>query len=52
MSVGKGSVPTPKGTFRIINKRLNPGGLYGARWMGLNSPGVGIHGTNNPLTIV
>ena len=51
MAVGKGSTPTPKGTFRIINKQLNPGGPYGARWMGLNSPGVGIHGTNNPSSI-
>lgn len=50
-AVGKPSTPTPKGNFRIINKQLNPGGAFGARWMGLSNPGYGIHGTNNPLSI-
>lgn len=53
VAVGKASTPTPKGTFRIINKQNNPGGPFGVRWMGLNAPqgGIGIHGTNNPASI-
>jgi lipoprotein-anchoring transpeptidase ErfK/SrfK len=48
VAVGKGSTPTPNGVFRIINKQVNPGGPYGARWMGLSVKGVGIHGTDTP----
>lgn len=51
VAVGKPSTPTPKGTFRIINKQINPGGPFGARWMGLSARGYGIHGTNNPSSI-
>jgi len=53
VAVGKASTPTPKGTFRIINKAVNPGGPFGARWMGLNVPygDYGIHGTNNARSI-
>ncbi len=53
VAVGKPSTPTPKGSFRIINKELNPGGPFGVRWMGMNIPGggYGIHGTNNPGSI-
>lgn len=51
MSFGKPSTPTPKGNFRIINKQVNPGGPFGARWMGLSRRGYGIHGTNNPSSI-
>ncbi|MCY6957293.1 L,D-transpeptidase [Clostridium brassicae] len=51
VGVGKPSTPTPKGNFRIINKAMNPGGPFGARWMGLSVPGYGIHGTNNPTSI-
>jgi lipoprotein-anchoring transpeptidase ErfK/SrfK len=53
VAVGKTSTPTPKGTFKIINKAVNPGGPFGARWMGLNAPygDYGIHGTNNPSSI-
>jgi lipoprotein-anchoring transpeptidase ErfK/SrfK len=28
-----------------------PNNLVGVIWMGLNRPGIGIHGTNNPETI-
>jgi lipoprotein-anchoring transpeptidase ErfK/SrfK len=28
-----------------------PSNPLGTRWMGLDSPGVGIHGTNNPASI-
>lgn len=53
VAVGKPSTPTPKGTFKIINKAVNPGGPFGARWMGLDAPNgdYGIHGTNNPSSI-
>ena len=51
--VGIGTIltETPSGTFWIINKAPNPGGPYGAMWMGLNKPHYGIHGTNNPGSI-
>lgn len=53
VAVGKPSTPTPKGTFKIINRAVNPGGPFGARWLGLNAPNgdYGIHGTNNPSSI-
>ncbi|MCW6061742.1 L,D-transpeptidase [Clostridium sporogenes] len=53
VAVGKPSTPTPKGTFKIINRAVNPGGPFGARWLGLNIPygDYGIHGTNNPSSI-
>ncbi|EYE88563.1 hypothetical protein Q428_07315 [Fervidicella metallireducens AeB] len=51
VGVGKPSTPTPKGRFKIINKVINPGGPFGARWMGLNVNGIGIHGTNSPESI-
>jgi hypothetical protein len=42
---------TPTGDFTIVNKQANPGGAYGAYWMGLSKPHYGIHGTNNPASI-
>jgi lipoprotein-anchoring transpeptidase ErfK/SrfK len=51
IAVGKESTPTPKGIFKIKNKSKNPGGPYGARWMGLSIPHYGIHGTNDPNSI-
>lgn len=53
VAVGKASTPTPKGTFKIINTQLNPGGPFGIRWLGLDAPNgnYGIHGTNNPSSI-
>lgn len=51
IGVGKMLTPTPKGNYTIINKAINPGGPFGARWMGLNKPHNGIHGTNNPSSI-
>ncbi|WP_251862262.1 L,D-transpeptidase [Clostridium sp. Marseille-Q2269] len=53
VAVGKPATPTPKGTFKIINRAINPGGPFGARWLGLNAPygDYGIHGTNNPSSI-
>ncbi|AKN31667.1 ErfK/YbiS/YcfS/YnhG family protein [Clostridium carboxidivorans P7] len=53
VAVGKPSTPTPKGTFKIINRAINPGGPFGSRWLGLNAPygDYGIHGTNTPSSI-
>lgn len=51
VGVGKPKTPTPKGNYIIINKAVNPGGPFGARWLGLNKKGIGIHGTNNPPSI-
>lgn len=51
VAIGKPSTPTPKGTFKIVNKALNPGGPFGARWLGLSKAHYGIHGTNNPSSI-
>lgn len=53
VAIGKPSSPTPKGNFKIINKAENPGGPFGAKWLGLNAPNgdYGIHGTNNPNSI-
>lgn len=51
VATGKPTTPTPKGTFTIVNKQVNPGGPFGTRWMGLSEPHYGIHGTNNPASI-
>jgi lipoprotein-anchoring transpeptidase ErfK/SrfK len=51
VGVGKVVTPTPTGTYYIANKMPNPGGPFGAMWMGLNLPHYGIHGTNNPSSI-
>ena len=53
VAVGKPTSPTPKGTFKIINRAINPGGPFGVRWLGLNAPNgdYGIHGTNDPFSI-
>lgn len=50
VAVGKPATPTPAGNFSIIEKRINPGGPFGARWMRFYG-GYGIHGTNNPSSI-
>lgn len=51
IAVGKMVTPTPFGSYQIINKQPNPGGPYGAFWMGLSKPHYGIHGTNDPSSI-
>ncbi|WP_418791317.1 L,D-transpeptidase [Phosphitispora sp. TUW77] len=53
VAVGKAQTPTPHGTYQIINKIINPGGILGSRWMGLNIPNgpYGIHGTSRPESI-
>ncbi|MHB1404384.1 MAG: L,D-transpeptidase [Desulfitobacteriaceae bacterium] len=49
--MGKAGTPTPVGRFAIADKRLDPGGVFGSRWLGLSKPGYGIHGTNDPSSI-
>lgn len=51
IAIGKPSTPTPRGTYIIVNKQINPGGPFGTRWMGLSRPHYGIHGNNNPASI-
>ncbi|MCX7926609.1 MAG: L,D-transpeptidase family protein [Candidatus Omnitrophica bacterium] len=57
---------TPSGTFKIVEKIVNPpwfkpgGGvaapgspenILGTRWLGLDKPGYGIHGTTDPASL-
>ncbi|MCL4419996.1 L,D-transpeptidase [Patescibacteria group bacterium] len=51
IAVGKKSTPTPRGNYTIATKTVNPGGVFGTRWLGLSIPYYGIHGTNNPSSI-
>jgi lipoprotein-anchoring transpeptidase ErfK/SrfK len=51
IGIGKMLTQTPSGEFTIINKQPNPGGPYGAFWLGLSKPHYGIHGTNDPSSI-
>lgn len=53
IAVGKPTTPTPPGTYSIIEKIVNPGGVLGTRWLGLDIPNgpYGIHGTWNPSSI-
>ncbi|EJW19717.1 L,D-transpeptidase [Paenibacillus alvei] len=51
VGIGKMLTQTPTGEYTIINKAPNPGGPFGAFWMGLSKPHYGIHGTNDPASI-
>jgi len=51
VAIGKPATPTPSGNWSILNKALNPGGVFGTRWMGFTRRGHGIHGTNQPQSI-
>lgn len=51
VAIGKPSTPTPLGNYAIATKVVNPGGVLGSRWMGLNYDTYGIHGTNRPWLI-
>jgi L,D-transpeptidase ErfK/SrfK len=44
----KPSNPIPRGTFKVLNKQVDPGVERGARWIGLSEAGFGLHGTNTP----
>ena len=64
VAVGAPASPSPSGEFQITERLENPtyyspgvviepgaGNPLGTRWMGLNSKGFGIHGTNSPDSI-
>lgn len=51
VATGAPKTPTPLGTFRVIDKLVEPGGPYGRRWMGFSEKRFGIHGTNNEASI-
>ena len=52
VAIGKAQTPTPAGNWQIINKKiLTEPGVFGTRWIGLDNPGYGIHGTNAPELI-
>ena len=51
VAIGRPETPTPKGEFTIVNKDEDPGPRFGARWLGLSVPHIGIHGTNHPQSI-
>ena len=51
VGVGRPGHETPVGSYTIAVKRPNPGGPFGAMWLGLSVPHYGIHGTNNPSSI-
>lgn len=51
VGIGKMLTQTPAGDYTIVNKQPNPGGPFGAYWMGLSRPHYGIHGTNDPSSI-
>jgi lipoprotein-anchoring transpeptidase ErfK/SrfK len=51
VGIGKMVTQTPFGQFYIVNKQDNPGGPYGAYWLGMSKPHYGIHGTNDPSSI-
>lgn len=64
VSTGNNNI-TPIGTFKVINKVVNPvwykdgaaippdapENILGSRWMGFDKPGYGIHGTTQPESL-
>ena len=38
VGVGKPATPTPTGSYTVISKIVQPGGMLGTRWMGLSIP--------------
>lgn len=51
VGIGRMLTVSPVGEYTIINKQPNPGGPFGAFWMGLSKPHYGIHGNNDPSSI-
>jgi len=51
IGIGKPGTPTPLGDYAIALKLMNPGGMLGTRWLGLNYDSYGIHGTSQPWLI-
>jgi lipoprotein-anchoring transpeptidase ErfK/SrfK len=63
-AVGSPRTPSPSGSFRIVQRVVNPtwyskgkvvppgkANPLGTRWIGLSAKGYGIHGTNAPSSI-
>ena len=64
VATGKNNI-TPVGTFKIVDKLVNPvwfksgaivppdspENILGSRWLGFDIPGYGIHGTTDPASI-
>lgn len=52
VAVGKNHA-SPVGEWKVLDKRYQPGGPFGSRWMGLSCKWApyGIHGTNQPWSI-
>jgi lipoprotein-anchoring transpeptidase ErfK/SrfK len=51
VGIGRIAAATPTGSMHIVSKSPNPGGPFGAYWLGLSKPHYGIHGTNDPSSI-
>ena len=61
VATGAPDTPTSLGEFVIVNKLIepewrgfphnDPANILGTRWLGINKPGYGIHGTTKPETI-
>ena len=64
VAIGAAASPSPTGKFQIVNRVSNPTYYHpgtvipsgkdnpvGARWIGLNQKGYGIHGTNAPKSV-
>ena len=64
VAIGAKSTPSPSGKFHIVNKAAKPNyyrkgevvaageqNPVGSRWLGLDMPHYGIHGTNEPQSI-
>ncbi len=61
VATGAPDTPTPLGEYTIVNKVVepewrgfppnHPENILGTRWLGLNKPGYGIHGTVAPASI-
>lgn len=65
VSTGAAETSTPAGTWKVINKLIeptwyrtgaiappgSPENILGSRWLGLDIPGYGIHGTTDESTI-
>lgn len=47
-NIASPSSKIPRGNFLVLNKQVDTGEEYGARWIGLSKSGFGIHGTNTP----
>lgn len=53
VAIGKPSTPSPFGLWRVVNRAINPGGDFGARWLGIDAPwgSYGVHGSSRPELI-